>query len=82
MFENTFGNFLATLMVGSMKPNEVVKMMLQPLRANCSIARSESLSGMFSRKVVASTLSPKALAAAEAALIVLIGIAEIADRPV
>ena len=55
-------------------------MMLQPVRASCSIARSLSLSGMFSRKVVASTLSPSALAAARRALVVLIGIAEIADR--
>ena len=47
-----------------MKPNEVVKTMLQPLRASCSIARSESLSGTFSTKVEASTLSPSALAAA------------------
>ena len=36
------GYLAATLIVASMKPNEVVKMSLCPVRASCSIARSAS----------------------------------------
>jgi hypothetical protein len=52
----TFGYFRATLSVGSMKPNEVVKMRPWPVRASCSMARSESASGTLSTKVVSTRL--------------------------
>ena len=74
-----FGYFLATFRVGSMKPKEVVKIRSWPVRASCSMARSESASGTLSTKVV-STLSPKRLLDRLAALIVLVAPAVVADR--
>ena len=40
--KNTFGYLLATFSVASMKPNDVVKINLWPVRASCSIERSAS----------------------------------------
>ena len=62
-----------------MKPKEVVKIRPWPVRASCSMARSESASGTLSTKVV-STLSPKGLLDGLAALIVLVAPAVVADR--
>ena len=63
-----------------MKPNEVVKMSLCPVRASCSIERSASApSGTFSRYVRVDLVSER-LHHRLAADVVLIGPAEIADR--
>ena len=76
----TFGNFFATFSVGSMKPNEVVKISLLPARASCSMARSAVGTFGYVLDIGRLDLVAERLDHRLAADFVLVGPAEVADR--